>query len=116
MTNDYLITWYGFADLRSALGLEASGGPILNALKYHDYSNILILGYTATDKGDAKISAKQNSFLSQFQSDNTGFPQDIDEESKQSLVDLFSNTAAMLLGNGSAFEKKRLRLERRGLS
>jgi hypothetical protein len=94
MTNDYLITWYGFADLRSALGLEASGGPILNALKYHDYSNILILGYTATDKGDAKISAKQNSFLSQFQSDNTGFPQDIDEESKQSLVDLFSNTPA----------------------
>ena len=94
MNKTYLITWYGFADLRSALGLESSGGPILNALKSHDYSNILILGYTAPDKTDSHLAMEQKGVLSRIQSGYPTAPQDMDEDSKQSLVDLFSNTPA----------------------
>ena len=42
----YLLTWYGLTDLRAALGLEGTDGPVLSALKTGDYSDVVILGYT----------------------------------------------------------------------
>jgi hypothetical protein len=46
----YLLTWYGMTDLRAALGLEETDGPVLSALKTGDYSDALILAYTNPDK------------------------------------------------------------------
>lgn len=34
----YLLTWYGITDLRAALGVEATDGPILSALKTGRYT------------------------------------------------------------------------------
>jgi len=45
-----LMTWYGITDLRAALGLEYSNGPILSALLAEVYKEVLILGYTNKDK------------------------------------------------------------------
>lgn len=45
-----LMTWYGITDLRAALGLEYSNGPILSALLAEEYKEVLILGYTNKDK------------------------------------------------------------------
>lgn len=52
----YLLTWYGMTDLRAALGLEDSDGPVLNALKTGDYSHAVILAYTDPAK-------RQDSFV-----------------------------------------------------
>ena len=46
----YLLTWYGMTDLRSALGLEETDGPVLSALKTGDYSDVVILAYTSPGK------------------------------------------------------------------
>jgi hypothetical protein len=46
----YLLTWYGMTDLRAALGLEDTEGPVLSALKTGNYSNVVILAYTNPDK------------------------------------------------------------------
>jgi len=45
-----LMTWYGITDLRAALGLEYSNGPILSALLVEEYKEVLVLGYTNKDK------------------------------------------------------------------
>ena len=42
----YLLTWYGMTDLRAALGIEETDGPVLSALKTGDYSDAVILAYT----------------------------------------------------------------------
>lgn len=42
----FLLSWYGMTDLRAALGLDESDGPILAALATQEYSHALILGYT----------------------------------------------------------------------
>ena len=42
----YLLTWYGMTDLRAALGVEDTDGPVLSALKTGDYSDVVILAYT----------------------------------------------------------------------
>ena len=49
MTN-YLVTWYGLTDLRAALGVEDTSGPVLSALATGDYSDALIVAYTNPDK------------------------------------------------------------------
>ena len=46
----YLLTWYGITDLRASAGLEKSAGPILSALQAEEYSEVIILGYTAPEK------------------------------------------------------------------
>ena len=46
----YLLTWYGMTDLRAALGLEETDGPVLSALKTGDYSDVVVLAYTNPSK------------------------------------------------------------------
>jgi len=46
----YLLTWYGLTDLRAALGLEATEGPILSALKTGKFTDVVILAYTNAGK------------------------------------------------------------------
>lgn len=46
----YLLTWYGMTDLRAALALDATDGPVLSALKAGDYTDVVILGYTDPQK------------------------------------------------------------------
>lgn len=46
----YLLTWYGMTDLRAALGLETTDGPVLSALRTGDYTDIVILAYTDPTK------------------------------------------------------------------
>lgn len=46
----FLLTWYGMTDLRAALGLEATDGPVLSALKTGEYTDVVILAYTDPSK------------------------------------------------------------------
>lgn len=46
----YLLTWYGMTDLRAALGVEDTDGPVLSALKTGDYTDAVILAYTNPQK------------------------------------------------------------------
>lgn len=46
----YLLTWYGMTDLRAALGVEDTDGPVLSALKTGEYSDVVILAYTNPEK------------------------------------------------------------------
>lgn len=56
----YLLTWYGVADMRAALGLSTSKGPILSALESGDYTDVVILGYTNTDKDPDAFARMRN--------------------------------------------------------
>ncbi len=46
----YLLTWYGITDIRAALGLEYSDGPVLGALRTGAFTDAIILGYTNSSK------------------------------------------------------------------
>ena len=46
----YLLTWYGITDLRAAMGLEKSDGPVLGALRAGNYTDVCILAYTNKEK------------------------------------------------------------------
>ena len=46
----YLLTWYGITDIRAALGLEPSEGPVTGALRTGKYTDAIILGYTNLNK------------------------------------------------------------------
>lgn len=46
----YLLAWYGITDLRAALGLEETDGPILGALKTGEFTEAVILCYTNPTK------------------------------------------------------------------
>jgi len=71
-----LITWYGITDLKASMGVEYSKGPILSALKADDYTDVLILGYTNSEKVavtqeqfDLDIGSAQDDFKSNRQSE-----------------------------------------------
>ena len=42
----FLLSWYGISDLRAALVLDTSVGPLLNALRTGDFTDAIILAYT----------------------------------------------------------------------
>ena len=46
----YLLSWYGITDLRAALGLEQSDGPLFSALKTGEYTDVVLLAYTDDSK------------------------------------------------------------------
>lgn len=46
----YLLTWYGITDIRAALGLEASAGPVAGALRTGKYTDAIVLEYTNPNK------------------------------------------------------------------
>lgn len=55
----YLLTWYGMTDLRAALELEATDGPVLSALKTGEYSDAVVLAYTDAAKAPSSADAPQ---------------------------------------------------------
>jgi len=80
----YLLTWYGITDLRVSLGIEKSNGPILSALLAEQYSDIVVLAYSNSEK-DNKIS--EHDFLQELKA--------IDFNNYQSVWDFinkYSNT------------------------
>ena len=56
MMKHYLLTWYGMTDLRAALGLDDTDGPVLSALKTAEYSDAVILAYTNPGKDQHTLS------------------------------------------------------------
>lgn len=81
MMRHYLLTWYGMTDLRAALGLEATDGPVLSALKTGNYTDIVILAYT--DPGKTVTSPAID-----------GTAAVTDREAAQRAIDSLSNTQA----------------------
>lgn len=90
----YLLTWYGITDLRAALGLEATDGPIRNALKTGNYTDVVILAYTNPNKDPnaftADLRAKWEKWRTADLETRLKFPGD----KAQQFVDGVSNTAA----------------------
>ncbi len=54
----YLLTWYGITDIRAALGLEPSDGPVLGALRTGRYTDVIVLGYTNLNKSQDAFSGE----------------------------------------------------------
>lgn len=90
----YLLTWYGITDLRAALGLEPTDGPILSALKTGKYTDTVILAYTNPDKSPRgfteDIRAKWERWRRSDLEARLQFPRD----KAQQFVDALSNTEA----------------------
>lgn len=90
----YLLTWYGITDLRAALGLEPTDGPILSALKTGRYTDTVILAYTNPDKSPRgftdDIRAKWERWRRSDLEARLQFPRD----KAQQFVDALSNTEA----------------------
>ena len=87
----YLLTWYGITDLRAALGLEKSEGPVLSALLAGEYTDVMILGYTNPKKYHENVSDNQQILLDWCQ--NAEIEERMMNQSKGwKLVDAYSNT------------------------
>jgi hypothetical protein len=89
----YLLTWYGITDLRAALGLELTDGPILSALKTGKFTDVVILAYTNPGKDKSAFSgdlrAKWEIWRVSDLEARLKFPRD----KAQQFVDAVSNTA-----------------------
>jgi len=88
----YLLTWYGITDLRAALGLAPTDGPILSALKTRKYTDVVILAYTNPKKSPhgfmGEIRAEWEEWRASDLKTRCQFPGD----KAQQLVDALSNT------------------------
>lgn len=89
----YLLTWYGITDLRAALGLEATDGPIFSALKAGEFTDVVILAYTNPDKDphafENALRVKWEKWRTADLETRLKFPRD----KAQQFVDVVSNTA-----------------------
>ena len=79
----FLLTWYGITDLKVSLGIDNFSGPVLGALLSDNYSDVVVLGYTNTDKENNT----EESIKEQVQNIQKG-----DLDSLNRLVEKFSNT------------------------
>lgn len=77
------MTWYGMTDFRASLGLEQTTGPVLGALLAEDYTDIILLGFTHSDKSEHKSEAFQQKIVDVESSDPASVKQ---------FIDLFANT------------------------
>lgn len=88
----YLFTWYGITDLRAALGLELTDGPILSALKAHTFTDVVILAYTNPAKDQngftSELRANWEELKDKYLETLVTFPRD----QTQQFVDAVSNT------------------------
>ena len=88
---EYLITWYGIADLKASMGVEKTDGPVLGALLTDDYSDIVILGYSNPEKSKSDDSNRQEYFygkLKELKNDQ----HNITKVVSQQFVNEFANT------------------------
>jgi hypothetical protein len=91
---DYLLTWYGLTDLRAALGLDDTEGPVLSALKTGDYSNVVILAYTNPDKEQLGFDSTLRDEWEKWRTAPSGGQPALSREKVQEFVDAVSNTEA----------------------
>ncbi len=82
-----LLTWYGITDLKASFGTEYSNGPILSALTAEEYTDILILGYTNTEKNDLKKEDFTSNLLEAKNAFNDNRQSDV-----WSFINKYSNT------------------------
>ena len=111
-THSHLLTWYGITDLRAALGLEPSGGPVLGALRTGEFTDVIILGYTDPTKAGESIARKQSEWhlwldRPPAERETLTRPRELE------LVDAFSNTSE---AHGLFKEWLRSEIEAAGLS
>lgn len=83
----YLMTWYGMTDFRASLGLEHTTGPVLGALLAEEYSDVVILGFTNSDKTKLIKLNEQDAFREKLAGIENSEPAAVRE-----FLDLFSNT------------------------
>ena len=90
----YLLTWYGITDLRAALGLEATDGPILCALKTNNFTDVIILAYTNPDKDHNAFTNEPRALWEKWRSNDLETRLKFPREKAQQFVDAVSNTMA----------------------
>ena len=90
---NYLLTWYGFTDLRAALGFEESDGPVLSALRNLEFSDVIILAYTDPDKRQKIEDALREEWEERVTAPE-GSSAPVSRAHIQEFVDLVCNTHA----------------------
>jgi hypothetical protein len=88
----YLLTWYGITDLRASLGLERTGGPVLNALANGNYTDVVILAYTDPSKEQKAFSGRIVQEWKGLRQNNSDDLSNIEPEVATRFVDAASNT------------------------
>lgn len=88
----YLLTWYGVTDLRAALGLEPTDGPILSALKTKKYTDVVVLAYTNPVKSPYGITDELRAQWEQWRTRDVETRCQFPREQSQQFVDALSNT------------------------
>jgi hypothetical protein len=88
----YLLTWYGITDLRAALGLESTDGPILSALKTGQFTDVVILAYTNPGKDKSAFSGDLYAKWKKWREEDIDARLKIPREKSQQFVDAVSNT------------------------
>lgn len=90
----YLLTWYGMTDLRAALGLDDTDGPVLSALKTTDYSHAVILAYTNPGKDQHALSGTLRDEWEEWFTDPSDARTALSRDKVQEVIDSVSNTEA----------------------
>jgi hypothetical protein len=90
----YLLTWYGITDLRAALGLEPTDGPILSALRTKKFSNATILAYTDPRKDEKAFTDDLRGKWRRWREADVATRLQFPRDQAQVFVDAVSNTAA----------------------
>ncbi|MFA7308367.1 MAG: DUF1887 family CARF protein [Hyphomicrobium sp.] len=88
----YLLTWYGITDLRAALGLEPTDGPILSALKIKKYTDVVILAYTNPNKSSQGFAGELRAKWEKWRTSDLETRLQIPRDKAQQSVDALSNT------------------------
>ena len=90
----YLLTWYGMTDLRAALGVEDTDGPVLSALKTGDYSDVVILAYTNPEKDQRAFAGALRERWEAWAGAPNSDRAPLARTDVQQIVDVVSNTEA----------------------
>src|SRR4051812_18678222 len=90
----YLLTWYGMTDLRAALGLDETEGPVLSALKTGEYSHAVILAYTNPRKDQHALVGDLRDEWEEWFTDPSDARTALARDKVQEVVDSVSNTEA----------------------
>jgi hypothetical protein len=88
----YLLTWYGITDLRAALGLEATDGPILGALKTGKFTDVVILAYTNPAKDQNAFTSECHTEWEKWRKEPLETRLNFSRDKSQQIVDMVSNT------------------------
>lgn len=91
-TKHYLLTWYGITDLRAALGLETTPGPIFSALKTGDFTEVVILAYTNPEKNKNTFTGTLRTEWENLRQAELETRMRFPRDKAQQFVDAVSNT------------------------